>query len=506
MKEEASPPPPKRRHHPKKTAEADKIPVHEKALYGMGSPALSMTTHLTDYQMQQVLVYGMGMSPALHSVIVMVFRFWDAFIDPLMGWISDNTRSRFGRRRPYMFIGCISMALILPFVWRFGEGWDIVWIAVYFIIFGILINTATTIYNIPYQTLKMEMTPDYNERTSLNVYAGIAVKLFVFVAPWIWAMTQMPFFTGQDPSEEPNTLLGIRSVTILFAVIVITIGMIPVFVCKERYYAKAASQKKEPLLKSFNLTFHSGPFRMMVLFILLLNFEGLVMGMGGYLKTYYVLGGDLEKAALYQGMGGSASAVLALLSLPFFGWLARRYGKERALFFIVVAQVVMATSILIFYNPNYPYLVLIPAILNGPMHAGLWTVVPAMKADIVDDDELRTGERREGSFESVFSFILKLGGTLFMGLSGFLVVLVGFEIGEAANQAPGVFRNIILLMFAIPFLFSIIEALIVYKWPLSSERMEEIRDQLEERRGKIDMKSDSMKPAQGNPPSQQKPN
>ena len=84
-------------HKPRKTDKIDKIPVHEKTLYGFGGPALHMTTSIVDYQIQQVLVYGMGMSPAMKSVIVIIFRLWDALIDSLMGWISDNTRTRYGR-------------------------------------------------------------------------------------------------------------------------------------------------------------------------------------------------------------------------------------------------------------------------------------------------------------------------------------------------------------------------------------------------------------------------
>jgi len=109
---------------------------------------------------------------------------------------------------------------------------------------------------------------------------------------------------------------------------------------------------------------------LLLLFVVLLNLEGLVLGMGGYLTTYYVLGGDLQKAAVLQGIGGSASSVLGLLSIPFFGWLATRYGKERSLFCIVLGQIAMAASILVFYNPSYPWLVIIPAALNGPLVAG----------------------------------------------------------------------------------------------------------------------------------------
>lgn len=481
-----------RPYRPHKTAKEDKIPIREKSLYGLGGPSLQITNNVVDAQIQQVLVYGMGMSPAVKSMIVMIFRLFDAFIDPLMGWVSDNTRSRWGRRRPYMFAGCLLMAVLMPFIWRFSEQWDMTWIAVWFTVFGIFLSTATTIYNIPYQTLRMEMTPDYNERTSISVYSGIVQKIFGMLFPWIWTLSQLPFFTGQAPGEEPNTLLGIRSISLWFAGLVILIGLIPVFLCKERYYQKAVVQQREPFWRSFKLTFQNIPFRMMLIFILLLNLEGLVMGMGGYISTYYVWGGDLKQAAIYQGIAGTTSMFLGLASLPLFGYLAGRFGKERSLLIVVIGQILMAASILVCYNPGLPWLMLFPHMLNGLLMAGLWTVVPSMKADIVDHDELSTGERREGSFESVFSWFLKMAGTLFMGLSGFLVVMVGFDIDLKENQAEGTFWNMILLMSSIPFMLSIIEAWIIWKWPLTAGKMEEIRTQLEARRGKIDMGSGAL--------------
>ncbi|MCU0772885.1 MAG: MFS transporter [Verrucomicrobia bacterium] len=474
-------------HRPQKTATEDKVPRHEKALYGLGSPSMGLVDQIIQYQVQQVLVYGLGMSPALNSMIVMIFRIVDALTDPVMGWISDNARTRFGRRRPFMFLGCLLMALILPFVWRFNEHWDMIWIAVWFVIFGILMSTATTIYNIPYQSLKMEMTPDYNERTSVNVYSGIVITLFGLISPWVWKLTQQPFFTGQLPGEEPNTLLGIRNIAIWFAGLVLIIGMIPTFVCKERYYAKAQKQKKEPFLRSLGLTFKSRPFLMMLALIFTMNLEGLVTGMGGYISLYYVFGGDKVFAATFTGVAGTIGGFLGFFSIPFFGKLATRFGKERSLLVVTVAHIVMAGSIWFCYNPKLPWLAVIPVLLNGLLIAGLWTVVPSMKADIVDDDEVRTGERREGSFESVFSWFQKFTGTVFTGISGFVVIAAGFQIKLGAAQADGVFTRMILMMSLIPMALGIIQCILIIKWPLTAGRMGEIRQVLEARRGKIDM-------------------
>lgn len=512
MAEPASDHPAKaKRRRPTKTAQQDRVPVHEKALYGLGSPALGLVDQIIQYQVQQVLVYGMGMSPVWKGIIIMIFRIWDSFTDPLMGWISDNTRTRFGRRRPWMFLGSLLMCLMLPFVWRFDERWDMLMIAIWFTLFGMALSTATTIFNIPYQTLKLEMTPDYNERTSVNVYSGLVIKIFgIAIVPWVWKMTQHPFFTGQAPGEEPNTLLGIRAVSVWFAGLALILGLIPTFVCRERYYAQASQQKKEPLLHSLRLTFQSKPFLIMLAFIFTMNLEGLVTGMGGYITLYHVFGGDKIFAATYTGVAGMVGGVLGLFSIPVFGALANRFGKERSLLLVTVCHIIIALTILGFYNPDflqwlaslparaglapaegkidYRWLAMVPGALNGLLIAALWTVVPSMKADIVDDDELRTGERREASFESIFSWFQKFSGTVFTGLSGFIVVGLGFDIAKATMQEPGVFNRMIWAMSLIPATLGCLQAWLIWIWPLTPARMDAIRQDLEARRGTIDMR------------------
>lgn len=475
---------------PAKTANRDKIPAKEKAFYGLGNQSMGMVNQVIEYQVQQVLVYGLGMSPVMKGVIIMIFRIWDAFSDPIMGWISDNTRSRYGRRRPYMFLGTFAMAALLPFVWRFNESWDMLYIAIWFTLFGMVTSTATTVFNIPYQTLKLEMTPDYNERTSINTYAAVVSSIFaIVISPWIWKLTQQPFFTGQTLGEAPNTLLGIRNLAFWFAGLAVIFGLLPTFFCKERYYAKAASQKREPIIHSLKLTFQNKPFLMMLGLILASNLEGLVVGMGGYISLYYVFGGDKVYAATFLGVTGTIGGVVGLLSAPFFGHIAQRIGKERALLVVTAIHCLMAFSILVFYNPNHPWLAAIPGILAGPMLSAFWVIVPSMKADIIDDDELNTGERREGSFESIFSWFLRFTMTIFSGLSGFIVVLLGFDIELETQQAEGVFRNMIIVMALVPTCLGALQFYLIMKWPLTAPRMAEIRAELENRRGEIDMQA-----------------
>jgi len=480
-------------HKPAKTAKEDKLPLHEKSLYGFGNQAPGVTTHLIDNQIQQVLVYGLQMSPVWKGIIIMVFRLWDAFSDPLMGWISDSTRTKWGRRRPYMLLGTILMAGTLPFVWQFNEDWSMGYIIAWMIIFGMVISTFSTVYNIPFQTLKMEMTPDYNERTSLNMWMTLIGVPLGILFGWVWKLSQDPFFTGQMPGEDPNTLLGIRSLAMWGAGLVLIFGLIPVLVSKERYYTKAKEQVREPFIKSVKETFQNKPFLMMLGIILAGNIDGLVLGMGGYISLYYVFDGDKTFAATFVGTTTTISLIFGFLAAPIAAWMARRWGKHRALMFNVGVHALVAFSILIFYNPNYPWLAAIPNILGGIMTGMFWVIIPAMKPDIVDEDELRTGLRREGSFESVFSWFLRFTMTIFGGLSGIFVVMVGFNIDLGTEQADGVFTKMKLLMASVPLLLGALQFYLVWKWPLTTERMAEIRIKLEKRRGKIDMQKKKKK-------------
>lgn len=324
------------------------------------------------------------------------------------------------------------------------------------------------------------------------MYVVVVGSLFaIFISPWVWKMTQSSFFTGQAIGEVPNTLLGIRNLSYWFAGLAIIFGLIPTFVCKERYYANASKQKKEPLTRSLKMTFASRPFKLMLGLILAGSLEGLVVGMGGYISLYYVFGGDKVFAAGFHGVTGMIGGVVGLLAAPLFGWLAIQWGKERALLLVTVIHVLMAISIVFFYNPAHPWLAAVPMILNGAMVGAFWVIIPSMKADIVDDDELKTGERREGSFESVFSWLLRFTGTVFAGLSGFVVVFLGFDIEMQAEQAEGVFNKMIWAMALVPTLLGALQFYIIMRWPLTAGRMAEIRTALEARRGSINMQKDS---------------
>ena len=174
-----------------------------------------------------------------------------------------------------------------------------------------------------------------------------------------------------------------------------------------------------------------------------------------------------------------------LVSIPVCTWIANRWDKRILLYVTVVSGILGSLSVYLFVTPANPWLQLIPALLTGPIGIGLWLVVPSMQADVADYDELVTGKRREGSFSAVFSWTFKASSALTGGLSGIILVWTGFAIHRGAEQAPHVLANLKLFYIWIPITFLVLCLFAISRYPLTREKMAEIRSELEKRREAI---------------------
>ena len=200
-----------------------------------------------------VLTIQFGISPWIVSLLFMAFRLWDAITDPVMGWISDNTRTRWGRRRPYIFVGAILIGITFPLMWFFprdaGSGVIISWMAVS----GVLLYTSLTIWAMPYHSLFMELTPDYHERTRINSYRFYAGVVFGLVIGWCWWFAKLDWFI--DPATgEHDTLAGIRFLSVILGGIIIVFGVLPAIFVKERFADVAEQRERTSLKRDLRLT------------------------------------------------------------------------------------------------------------------------------------------------------------------------------------------------------------------------------------------------------------
>lgn len=470
---------------PAPTRPEDRVPLKAKLAYGAAGVVDLWATKLPPQLVTPIFVSGMGLSPAVVSAALVIFRLYDAMIDPVMGWISDNTRTRWGRRKPYILIGAILTGLWFPVMWHMGTGWDEWMLAAWLIGSGLVFFTFFTLWAMPYHSMLLEMTPDYHERTSVSSWRSMFGHAATMMIGWAWYLTQLPFF-NETAEGKADPVSGAQTLSLMAGLLVLSVGALPVFFVTERYYKQASGQKYVRLRDNFRWTFENRPFVLTASFTLFFACAcSLTGGFGFYLRLYYVVGGDQLLAAKLQGIESTLFSVLGFASVPFFHWLSRRIGKTWTLMSSMGLMFLGTVSRWWTYTPENPWLSVVNGVLLAPAFTGIWQIIPSINGDIVDHDELRTGERREGAFASIYSWIVKASFSLGTGLAGPLVVWCGFEVSQAAAQAPETYLAMRLTDVLLGSGLLAVALLLVWFYPLSPQRMEEIRDTLEARRGRV---------------------
>jgi glycoside/pentoside/hexuronide:cation symporter, GPH family len=476
----------------KPPAISDRVPFGQKLAYGIGNCTENLAIWVPMGMMYMVFNVGAGMDPILIGWVLALWRVYDAFTDPIMGNISDNTRTRWGRRRPYIVAGAILTGLFLPLMYWMPVEWISTLSATWkqpvmfgwLLVSGILLYTSFTIWAMPYYSLQLEMTPDYNERTSISAYRAFFQKIIGLAGGWFLALaTSTYFFTD----GKPDVVNGMRYVGILIGILIITLGVLPGLFTRERYYANtAARQKSQPLIPSLKKTLSTRPFLLLILIVMTQIFGMAIPNtLGSYLNLHYVCGGDLKLSAYYQGVINTAMFAPALLAIPFCTWFSARYGKRMMLYLVTATTALGYLSVYLFYVPGVPWLMIFPAILKGTIATGLWMIAPSMQADIADYDELQTGLRREGSFSSVFSWSTKVAWTIVMLAGGYLLAATGFDSTLKTAQPPEVMERMRHLYVWLPMLFLGLSAFAISRYGLTKSKMTEVREALEARRGAV---------------------
>jgi len=282
-------------------AAEDRVSFPRKLAYGAGGPVDILSVWILVSISYPLFNMELGLAPTKVAIILMSLRLWDGIIDPIMGWISDNTRSRWGRRRPYIFVGAILAGLTFPLMWWFPReltDWQVVgWV----VGFGIMFYTGFTIWAMPYQSLLMEMSPDYNERTRVAAVRGIFQSISSLVVGFSWWLALRPMFADPETGIA-STANGMRYISLVVAVVIMIFGVLPALFVRERYYVSATSRSTEriSLRRSLKETLSNKPFIILCAFtILFLLGTSSYDSYGRYVGTYYVLGGDWEKSSVF---------------------------------------------------------------------------------------------------------------------------------------------------------------------------------------------------------------
>lgn len=481
------------------TAPEDRISMPHKLVYGFGGFVNNLLAAASG-GMVIVLNLGLGMSPALVGLLGALPRLTDALTDPLMGYISDHTRTKWGRRRPYIFVGAIAAGLIFALMWQLPEGRSEGFYFWYFLGVSLIFYLAYTVFATPWVALGFELTPDYHERTRLMGVQNFFSQLAYVVSPWFLLFMQYEGFFD-------NMVDGAAGLAILVGLFTAGVGVLPAIFLREPYRADAAAHlyeeerkdrrkrrtEKSPLVdslldffKGFAATLRFRPFlKLCAATFLVFNGFMLISSFQFYVIIYYVFGGDKVLGAEYVGYSGTISAVSTFVIIVIVTWMATKIGKRRA-FFVATGISVLGYGLKWFcYNPKYPMLLLLPAPLMAFGLGGLFTLMGSMIADVVDLDELQTNERREGMFGSIYWWVVKLGMAAALAGGGVLLEMTGFDVALEGAQSD---RTLFLMRFfdvVVPMIASVAAIWIVARYEITEDKAHEVRDELERRRGAV---------------------
>lgn len=324
--------------------------------------------------------------------------------------------------------------------------------------------------------------------SALGWIGDFATALFSFNLSSLAGAASNPFYWNTGAEGQPNVLLAAQVFAIGIGLLMMAIGIIVVLNVKERYYQKIleTGQEKISIKETIYKTLRCKPFRAQLAMALSYGLSTSMLGtLGYYMTVYYVCGGNITVGSAWNfGMGLSGMA-LGLLGVPTFAYIARHVGKRRAMMAVQISAVGVFIASWWLYNPSTPWLQLFASGGIAFTQGGFWAIYGALGADVIDYDELETGKRREGAFAATGTYIMKIGLAIGIFLSGVVLTATGFDAALGGDQDPGALINIRLAFALLPIAGLILAFVALLRYPLSRQKMAEIRAELEARRGLV---------------------
>ena len=455
-----------------------KLNLSTKLAFGAGDLGPAITANISVFFVLVFLTNVAGLPAGLAGSVLMVGKIWDAINDPIIGVLSDRTVHPWGRRYPWMVFGAVPFGILFFLQWIVPSNnqWFLFW---YYVIIGILFNTAYTAVNLPYTALTPELTSDYNERTSLNSFRfsfSISGSIFSLI------LAQIIFSFFPDSPYQKYLILG--------AVCAI-LSIFPRFWCflgtRKRVWAGHSVADNQdnsdsiPIAEQIKIAFSNRPF-LLVIGIYLCSWLGVQLTAS--ILPYFVVNWMQMPEATFPQV---AIAVQGTALVMLFVWssISKRYGKK-SVYFMGMGVWIIAQAGLFFLQPGQVGLMYILAILAGCGVSTAYLVPWSMIPDVIDLDELNTGQRREGVFYSFMVLLQKIGLAVGLFLVGQALDIAGFISTVPGQPAPIQPDSALLAVrFAIgplPTIVLIIGMIFTFLYPITKEVHADILLQLSEKK------------------------
>ena len=463
-----------------------RLPFWVKLLYGSGDWGISSIGMMRSIFYAIYLTDVVGLEARLASFGALVGKVWDAVNDPIVGLISDRLQTKWGRRRPFLVWFAIPFGLSFVILWS-APDWDNPLALVTYVTLCFMISdTFTTLVSVPFLSLTPELTPDYDERTSLTSFRSffqlVGALSMVIAAP---SIVDLVIRAGGSQQQ------GFMTVGMIFGAIgAIPLLLIGLFI-KET--STPAQQQSMPFLETLKTAWKNIPFRYAVgLHMLNWSAVDMVAVTFPYFLLYWVAKGDLLASIHIFGLNlAYESAFFGILMLicivfiPFWLWLSKVRNKREAYAWGMVFWVAV-TFLVYTIQPGQTSYLLIIAALAGIGVSAAYTLPDSLFADVIEWDELRTGRRQEGIFYGIRTLIRKLTGALVifitlqaLGWSGYVTPPEGSIQFTQSDSALSMIRLLVSPLGALMLSGTIILA---WLFPLSREQHHRIQRLLKRRR------------------------
>ncbi|MUL37593.1 MFS transporter [Gloeocapsopsis dulcis] len=468
--------------YPAKSQLSEKLNLKTKLAYGAGDLGPAFTANITAFFLLVFFTNVAGISPGLAGTILLIGKIWDAINDPIVGVLSDRTTSRWGRRLPWLFWGAIPFGFFYVLQWVIpqfstdptAQRWSLFW---YYVIISIFMNAFYTVVNLPYTALTAEITQDYNERTSLTSFRfafSIGGSILSVV------LAQIVFASIPDPRQQYFVLaiaIGILAVSPLYWCVW---GVRDRVIALEAHRRDRYSEESLPYLQQLKIVFSNRPFLYVIGIYL---FSWLSVQVTAAIIPYFVVNvmglSDTAVPTVIIAVQGTA-----LLMLFVWSYISERIGKK-AVYFMGMSLWIIAQIGLFFLQPGQLTLMYVLAVMAGFGVSTAYLVPWSMMPDVIELDELRTGQRREGIFYGFMVLLQKFGLAFGLFLLGVILEWSGFQESVPGQAIPiqpeSALQAIRFAIAPVPTLCLILGLVLAYFYPITREVHAQILLQLKER-------------------------
>ncbi len=441
----------------------DRLPWYTKLAYGSTDFGFAFTDSAISIVYMIFLTNVIGLALEAVFLITIIRMTWDYINDPIIGFLTDRTRTRWGRRRPYLLFGILPYALVFTMLWWQPPFTSQVWLVVYYTIAWLLYDTVLTFVTMPYFALTPELTQDYDERTSLTSYRMAFSIVGGLVAYTVWLMA-----LGERTPANANHIFIMAAI---FGVISAIPMLFTFLATKER--PAYQNQERPSLRESLKAARTNRPF---------------LFAAGIFLFTWTAIS-VIEPTLLYflkyrmnlpddtANIVAGTVFISALVVLPVWLWISKKTDKRKSYIIgMIFLSAVMCSLIFIDPSMGLPVVILLAALAGvgvSAVHVLTWAMIP----DAVEVDELTSGHRHEGIFYALVTLLRKVAASVAVSLIPLVWKWSGY-VADAPTQSDSAITAIRIMVGPVPTLFLVGGIIFAIFYPLSRQSHRETREKI----------------------------